>query len=248
MRWIPVTERLPELETNVLVLRPNEFSKKIDTLMAYLHDSGIAGRSCGRLGESDWLYGHYWSLPAVVKFNTITHWMPLPPAPDESPSEQSSTVGVEELINDFYELYRKHEIGPEVDETPYNRGVRVGKYSTYATVVTRMRELFKVGYAASEGNPIDEDEIYEISDIDTLREMLIKAKRSSSAWCKKAMEAAQRRIELQNEIAKLKSASEGEEAIGGLVESLSAIEKLASDKGIANIAKQAILKYKQSKK
>ncbi len=76
--WIDVNDRLPELETKVIVLRPNEYSKKNDVLMAYLHDSGKTGRSHGRLGESKWLYGFYWSLPAIVEFNTITHWMPLP--------------------------------------------------------------------------------------------------------------------------------------------------------------------------
>lgn len=79
--WISAADSLPELETKVIVARPNQYSDKTDILMAYLHDSGEAGRSCGRLGDCDWLYGKYWSLPAVVKLNTITHWQPLPQLP-----------------------------------------------------------------------------------------------------------------------------------------------------------------------
>lgn len=55
------------------------------------------------------------------------------------------------------------------------------------------------------------DEIYDIQDIDTVREMLIKAKQSSYQWCKKAMEAAQDRIQLQNEIKELKASSTSDE-------------------------------------
>jgi hypothetical protein len=81
MEWISVKDGLPELETRVIVARPNQYSKKTDILLAYLHDSGEIGRSCGRQFEPDWLYGKFWSLPAVVKLETITHWMPLPSPP-----------------------------------------------------------------------------------------------------------------------------------------------------------------------
>jgi hypothetical protein len=80
-QWISVEDGLPELETKVIVIRPNKYSGKNDVLMAYLHDSGEQGRSCGKMFEFDWLYGKYWSLPAVVKLNAITHWMPLPKEP-----------------------------------------------------------------------------------------------------------------------------------------------------------------------
>lgn len=81
--WVSVKDRLPDLETKVIVARPNRYSGKTDILMAYLHDSGERGRSCGRLGEDEWLYGKYWSLPAVVRFETITHWCPLPSPPKQ---------------------------------------------------------------------------------------------------------------------------------------------------------------------
>lgn len=81
MEWIKITDGLPELETRVIVARPNEFSGKVDILMAYLHDSGETGRSCGKQYNQDWLYGKYWSLPAVIKLEEITHWMPLPEPP-----------------------------------------------------------------------------------------------------------------------------------------------------------------------
>jgi hypothetical protein len=52
--------------------------------------------------------------------------------------------------------------------------------------------------APNTGKP-DED-VYDISDIDTIREMYLKAKQSSKEWCDKAMEGANQRRELQSQI------------------------------------------------
>lgn len=79
--WVSINDYLPPLETKCIVARPNEFSKKVDVLIAYLHDSGEVGRSWGTLYNRKWLNGYYWSLPAVCPLDHITHWMLLPEPP-----------------------------------------------------------------------------------------------------------------------------------------------------------------------
>lgn len=80
-QWIPVNDFLPPLETQCIVARPNKYSGKVDVLMGYLHDSGEKGRSYGHMYDSKWLYGYYWSFPAVAPLEAVTHWMPLPEPP-----------------------------------------------------------------------------------------------------------------------------------------------------------------------
>lgn len=60
VRWIPVTERLPHNEDDVLVYVSK--SRAIDT--GYYSECG------------------YWTVYACMS-NDVTHWMPLPSAPDE---------------------------------------------------------------------------------------------------------------------------------------------------------------------
>lgn len=59
-RWIPVTERLPDEDDEVLVVAVNDFN----------HDD--------RWVSIDWLYSGMWQQHEIV-----THWMPLPEPPEE---------------------------------------------------------------------------------------------------------------------------------------------------------------------
>ena len=59
-RWIPVTERLPEEDEEVLVVAVNDFNKD------------------DRWAAIDWLYCGTWQQHSIV-----THWMPLPAPPKE---------------------------------------------------------------------------------------------------------------------------------------------------------------------
>lgn len=56
-RWIPVTERLPEVGADILVCHKNGF-----------------------VATNAWLGTHWWFKDDK---NTITHWMPLPEPPKE---------------------------------------------------------------------------------------------------------------------------------------------------------------------
>ncbi|SHN45899.1 DUF551 domain-containing protein [Chitinophaga sp. CF418] len=76
--WIPVTERLPEFNTDVLVLRYNEYSKKYDRLIGRLHPA----KEDGQLGGHRKTYDKYWSLPAIQLLHEIQYWMPMPAIPD----------------------------------------------------------------------------------------------------------------------------------------------------------------------
>lgn len=69
-RWFPVTERLPETEDFVLAVvngKPTESITLVDSIeiASFMRDEG-------------WFLGMYpeWEDPKV------THWMPLPPAPE----------------------------------------------------------------------------------------------------------------------------------------------------------------------
>lgn len=65
-KWIPVTERLPEEGKEVLAF--GYWHEKFQPLMCYL--------SPHRKGE-------WFTTVAGQQVYTITHWMPLPPAPKE---------------------------------------------------------------------------------------------------------------------------------------------------------------------
>ena len=66
-KWIPVTERLPEEDADVLCYRGNHIGALID-VYTYKGD--------GKWEDS---YG-YWNYTDI---EGITHWMPLPEAPKE---------------------------------------------------------------------------------------------------------------------------------------------------------------------
>lgn len=70
MKWIPVSERLPEEFTEVLAYFP-ELRKKIARGWWLTHNDG--GKVWGHDSES----GHESNFP-TLKF---THWMPLPEPP-----------------------------------------------------------------------------------------------------------------------------------------------------------------------
>lgn len=64
LRWIPVTERLPVPGERVLAARDDAFVGE-----SYLSESGVWRR----------YYGALWVLLGCAP---VTHWMPLPPAPE----------------------------------------------------------------------------------------------------------------------------------------------------------------------
>lgn len=80
-KWIPVEEELPEYEQSVLVKRPNRYSGKTDILMAILHKAKEEGTEYGGGYGMGCVYQKtfkdYWSLPAIVLLETITHWRPI---------------------------------------------------------------------------------------------------------------------------------------------------------------------------
>lgn len=59
-RWIPVAERLPEDDDDVLIMSSGSIS------MGYYST-----------------YNEYWADYINVYYNDVTHWMPLPEAPKE---------------------------------------------------------------------------------------------------------------------------------------------------------------------
>ena len=70
-RWIPVSERLPEEGTPVLV----HFNELNDVIIAH-HDSFHPSWETG----GDWNY-------MDEEYNWATHWMPLPEPPEESDND-----------------------------------------------------------------------------------------------------------------------------------------------------------------
>ena len=67
--WIPVTERLPEICENVIVYVVYHSSRHVNVIRsvvpAYYTEDGF------------WLYGN------GIRLQNVTHWMPLPDAPEE---------------------------------------------------------------------------------------------------------------------------------------------------------------------
>ena len=81
--WISIKDKLPKYNANVLVCRPNEYSGNTDILIAKLRKANEMigteyGRGDGMGGGYRKTYKDYWSLPAILLLDTITHWMPLP--------------------------------------------------------------------------------------------------------------------------------------------------------------------------
>lgn len=63
-RWIPVTEKMPEDFVSVLIVAPGEHP------LPLVHEAYHAN-NC-------WV-----TLSVIYNDDEITHWMPLPPAPEE---------------------------------------------------------------------------------------------------------------------------------------------------------------------
>lgn len=65
-RWIPVTERLPEMHEEVLVCNK------------YYGETALGYSTVAVWDGSDWICT--WDMES--RLHCITHWMPLPPAPE----------------------------------------------------------------------------------------------------------------------------------------------------------------------
>lgn len=74
MKWIPVTERLPENTEKVLALSKSRFGNGyLSWLVRYNPDAGTFYDY-----DSEW---------GNIKIHNITHWMPLPSPPSTEVSE-----------------------------------------------------------------------------------------------------------------------------------------------------------------
>jgi hypothetical protein len=83
VRWIPVSERLPEMGKTVLIYRVGGVNRHSDIEYA-LRDKRYNTRREDNIW--DWVTsgnqgGRYWGLS--VDGSEVTHWMPLPPPPQE---------------------------------------------------------------------------------------------------------------------------------------------------------------------
>lgn len=87
-RWIPVSENKPDIGDYVLVSLDNGWNELKGRLMA---NGWVAMYSDGE---------------NFVRGNEVTHWMPLPPPPSETPS-----VSAEELAAEIYPLINKTDEG-----------------------------------------------------------------------------------------------------------------------------------------
>lgn len=78
----------------------------------------------------------------------------------------------------------------KLEETNNRRRLHIGSYFIDLNE-SEYQDLVRIFSSPSPVQGVEEgfiDEVYEIEDIDKLREMLIDKKRSSLQWCKKAME------------------------------------------------------------
>ena len=76
MKWIPCSERLPELDVSVLVYFAHDFSSYME--VAALTEFGAYLRYQGEAAKLMW-----WSGEIPSDLDSVTHWMPLPEPPEE---------------------------------------------------------------------------------------------------------------------------------------------------------------------
>lgn len=79
-RWIPVTERLPEIQYHLKKGR-NTYTRSVRVLCVCVQKSG---KKMVKEGYCEWFSDYpepCWKIPGTI--DTVTHWMPLPEPPKE---------------------------------------------------------------------------------------------------------------------------------------------------------------------
>lgn len=96
MRWIPCSERFPEVGQNVLANR--------------IFTHGITGYQILRFGKLQ-NTPHWFYQDSYLSLNAVTHWMPLPesPAENDSPDETAESTkpdkpNMKEVAYNFFDL------------------------------------------------------------------------------------------------------------------------------------------------
>lgn len=77
-KWIPVTERLPEVATRHKTYR-NTFTKSVRVLCVCVQKDGKTMVKEGYCEFWDDYPEPYWKIPGTI--DSVTHWMPLPSPP-----------------------------------------------------------------------------------------------------------------------------------------------------------------------
>jgi hypothetical protein len=82
-KWIPVTERLPEVAI-IHKSRREQSTESVHVLCACKQKSGkrMVKEGCCKVFASGTIY---WMIPGAV--DSVTHWMPLPEPPKENEYE-----------------------------------------------------------------------------------------------------------------------------------------------------------------
>ena len=79
-KWIPVTERLPEVESTHSIYRGDKYTKSIRVLCACEQANGkkmVKEGYCEIWNDN--VSNPHWKIPGTIDF--VTHWMPLPEPP-----------------------------------------------------------------------------------------------------------------------------------------------------------------------